>query len=1231
MSLTLNATLQTAQDGNAHHPILSLISESILPDIPFDGEFLTTNTDNEEDSASLTHSTGRILTVYTSQNGSTVTINYTFTDTARQVFNSVTYDFTTTEILDISIEELANGDVGFIYIEDNLSGSYNLIYKIVTVLGVPVSNATIATWADSQPTSGPFVLVLADTTYLMVYTRKTTTDYQIFKRTSADFTTWSGETDITPSGIPDTTLRIANPTLLQDTTGEIWLWFDYLNSVAAGGGEITNIYYSTSVDNGVTWAAVTAFTAFTDLSKRAEHPIAVQKTANEIHVIYNEVQSSLNMNESEINWIGAGQEITDIHFDAVNRKLYVIAANAGAGAKALDGINKIDVDTWTVDKGWDCGTTPQFNSLFCTEHIWFRSHHGEGQYAVIGTVNETNQIQIAILDGQADTITEYHLMAWAFYSVTQNVSWNNFNTTGTRNPGLVNTWIDEANDHMYCLIRYSNPDTIQVGRFTISAGVPATMTDIIIDAVTWQSSGLAALDEGDFLVYPGSDLIIVSNHIDVAFTFPGRVRLYNISTGAIWKEYNTATNPAFPLHGLTNMEYDPVTGILYGAFDYEVDLGQAGKRGLVEINTNTDIITFRRPTYATLNDYLFHEMRNISSSRLLIGTALGAVIYDKVAQTWEIFDNTTLPGLIPGAGNPHFLPITFDETNEFVYGGVGPTAFDTYTGVIGFSLLGNLKRSMFQIGTFAASWTFGAINPLVQNLDDFDASIALDPDDQSIFAFWTNDRQTELSIKWDKENSQITLDTFLIRSQPITAMRAIDGTPSRLDFVLARGDLFDTNNKSSLLSVALKRGRKLTYQLGEEVATVRYLQAQGVFYVSEISLDYGMPGHPVVNVMAEDLRRIWAQMSIDVSSNFETDPVTILSNLLTTHAGVDAGDLNFPTFDDSDDIFIQWIDTQLLEMLDQVANRFKYYFTIDVDGKMTARKIANDNAVDAVYADNTKLVSFSPDTTLSNYINRIIVNGEERDFIEVIFQEERIEKLTGTVGWWGFDGDFQVWYSPDKSRRARFPRLEVIESAGDCGFELSGSITEEISFIDPNEQYCIVEIDASNLISNVLSLIAGLLGTYSIPGGGWVTNAILHGALQLLQNILSAICNFQYEVWAFPIGEVRRSVQAIANDTDFQNELGQVVERRIDDVLCYTIADCQFIADFELFITQSQRHRIRFTKIAHLRDEEGDTIQIIHPVSGDTMDIFITVLTRSLQTDNGGFWIDSIEGWILNP
>jgi hypothetical protein len=1230
MSLTLNATLQTAQDGNAHHHILSLISESILPDIPFDGEFLTTNSDNEEDSASLTHSTGRILTVYTSQSGSTVTIHYTFTDTARQIFNSVTYDFTTTEILDISIEELANGDVGFVYIEDNLSGSYNLIYKIVTVLGAPVSNATIATWADSQPTSGPFVLKLADTTFLMVYTRKTTTDYQIFKRTSPDFTTWSGETDITPASIPDTTLRVSNPTLLQDTTGEIWLWFDYLNSIAAGGGEITNVYYSTSTDNGVTWAAVTAFTTFTTLSKRAEHPIAVQKTLNEIHVIYNEVVGALNMNESDLNWIGSGEEVTDMHFDSVNRKLYVVNTNVGAGNKALEGINKIDVDTWTVDNGWDCGSTPQFNALFCATHVWFRSHHSEGQFVVVGTVNSQDQIHIAITDGEANTIVQYHFFDWVLHSAAKNVTWNNFDTVN-RFPSLVGTWVDEANDHMYCAIKYNTPDTIQIGRFSISAGVPATMTDIIVDTNTWGSIGIINMEEGDFLVYPGSDLIIISNETTVGLSFPGRVRLYNITTGAIWKEYNTATNPAFPLHGLSDMEYDEATGILYGAFSYEPDFGQSIKRGLAEINTNTDNITFKRPSYSSIDDYQFEEIRNISNNRLLIATRFGITIYDKVLQTWALFDNTTAPGLVPGGINEDFLPITYDNTNDFVYGGVGFLGVgSSYKGVICFSIDGVLKRSVFQIGTFSASWSFGAVAPLVQNLDDFDASIALDPDDQSIFAFWTNDTKTELSIKWDKENSQITLDTFLVRSQPIESMRSIDGTPSRLDFVLARGDLFDTNNKSSLLSIALKRGRKLTYQLGEEVATVRHLQAQGIFYVSEISLDYGRPEHPVVKVIAEDLRRIWSQMSIDVSSNFETDPVTILSNLLTVHADVDAGDLNFPTFDDSSDIFIQWIDTQLLEMIDQVANRFKYYFTIDVDEKMTARKIADDNAVDAVYADNTKLTSFSPDTTLSNFINRVIVSGEERDFIEVIFNEERIEKLTGTVGYWGFEGEFQVWYSADKSRRARFPRLEIIESAEDIGFELTGSVKEEISEIDPNEQYCIVEIDATNFIDIILSLIAALLGAYSIPGG-WVTDAIVAIILEFLTSILSSIGNFQYEVWAFPIGEVRRSVQAIANDTDFQNELGRVVEKRIDDVLCYTVADCQFVADFEMFVTKSQRHRIRFTKIAHLRDEEGDTIQIKHPVSGDTMDIFITVLTRSLQTDNAGFFIDSIEGWVLNP
>jgi len=66
-----------------------------------------------------------------------------------------------------------------------------------------------------------------------------------------------------------------------------------------------------------------------------------------------------------------------------------------------------------------------------------------------------------------------------------------------------------------------------------------------------------------------------------------------------------------------------------------------------------------------------------------------------------------------------------------------------------------------------------------------------------------------------------------------------------------------------------------------------------------------------------------------------------------------------------------------------------------------------------------------------------------------------------------------------------------------------------------------------------------------------------------------------------------------------------------------------------------QRKRVTFSKIAHLQDEVGDTIQINHPYTGVAMKVFITDLKRTMvissPSDSGSNEVptDSIQGWVL--
>jgi hypothetical protein len=107
------------------------------------------------------------------------------------------------------------------------------------------------------------------------------------------------------------------------------------------------------------------------------------------------------------------------------------------------------------------------------------------------------------------------------------------------------------------------------------------------------------------------------------------------------------------------------------------------------------------------------------------------------------------------------------------------------------------------------------------------------------------------------------------------------------------------------------------------------------------------------------------------------------------------------------------------------------------------------------------------------------------------------------------------------------------------------------------------------------------------------------------------------------------------DDLVLQTEIGKIIEKKIDEPLCITAAQCNEYSDYELSIVQYQRDRIRFSKVAHLQDDEGDTIQIPQPYSGIAQRIFVTDLKRRMkipaepESMEDGYFIDEFEGWLV--
>jgi hypothetical protein len=151
----------------------------------------------------------------------------------------------------------------------------------------------------------------------------------------------------------------------------------------------------------------------------------------------------------------------------------------------------------------------------------------------------------------------------------------------------------------------------------------------------------------------------------------------------------------------------------------------------------------------------------------------------------------------------------------------------------------------------------------------------------------------------------------------------------------------------------------------------------------------------------------------------------------------------------------------------------------------------------------------------------------------------------------------------------------------------------------------------------------------TIPIGRLVERVMLIATLM----ILASTGNFQYEIWTKPIGTQYRKVQSIppaGDDTEGQAEMGFVVEKKINDELCYSAPDCNAVANFEIMVIKAQRNRVTITKMAHLQDEIGDTIRLPHPITGTPVDLYVTELSRKFKKGKDGYFHDEIQGWKVN-
>lgn len=1238
-------------DSTFRRPIVDILSERWTASIPFGGNYR--NGQSPEIRPNLfTHSSGRfVLTlIYNSRY-----LRYAYTDIDRNEFTNVEFDAGEgRSILGASAMELPDGAVGIITIHQYQT-TYYLRYRIVTVEGVNINSGAIADWSTSVLTSEPAVIALLNGSFVMVYTKATLVSgayvHAIKRRTSSDFITWSAETDIVISGVGSG--RIRNPYLVQESGWDVLLFFDHVDDITDAGEEKKNSYYAVSSTSGATWSEAVRITDYDTFSEGGGHPVFVEKYTGSGILAYTEQKNVLSFNTTSVGYCGPNdiQTVSTVVFDDVNRKLYYVCRWTNAGVKRLFAVIRADVDTWAIERCWNYVTVPALNQYFSDNHCWSIANQGTGHLVGAGHSNDV----IAVVDGEADAIRLFAFSAKVDYGIPANISGYEKNYSAET---ICRVVLDNVNQKLWVAFDYGSGNYsyyFQIGYIDLAQQVgPYSFNTIYKDRIYEYGAPVMKGRVQSILVDQEHDSVIVS-YICTSFYNWHDIRAFiiSISSGGISKLLRKSEMAALPLNGFMHRRglwFDGTS--LYAGIVYSDAFEEQDRRGLCEINLQSGGVFYWKPSWGTYDNYGLRSIVAAGPNHLLMSSNYGITRFDLTNKTWELYDSTSVPGFNPFAWpavDGDIYDIAYDPTNELIFTGWGEIAqgIPFFGGVTAFSSYGAFRQTQYKFAVKDGTWTFSQPVALVMGFSDYDMVLTADPSDSSLYGFWTRQAGAQYFAMWDREDVGLNLREFLVSDVPIVRTESIDSSPGSLTFAVSHGHLFDPHNHNSLLAPKLGKRRKITLLFGEYIQgdiDMTYA-AQGVYLITQQRMEYGRGKYPIMHITAEDRRVLFEHAMVRATEAFSAPPENVVKHILKAWGNLVDADFDNFVFDylPADTLYYQWIDTDLQEIIDQIYNRYGCFFRFDAYGRVSSGSLNPAKAIAHTYTDTTKMVRFGPDDMYSDYTNRVTIEAQEQGHLEVVFGEEPVGSLNGTVGWYGFKNDYRVWYSEDKSRRCQSPRLEVIESATGIIFRLAGDIRESLIDDDPQQLSCIIEVSAPSLIPVLISGIAlyiagSLVGDVVVGFGAGMTvpvgRLIEAAGLTIAFATLGSIGNFQYKIHARPVGKIQRMVQATANDVPHQVDIGAVIEKKFFDPLCYTVGHCAQVAEYELSIARMQRGRVSLQKTADLRDEPGDIIQVVHPYTGLSLKLLITRLTRTLKrpknaSDRDGYFLDDIEGWVI--
>jgi len=1274
MSVTLSTALWNALESKRHHPIAKIISSQLTSEYPLVGTQLRPSYVVEVQPQMFIHSSGRLISFWI-EGGS---LMMAYTDIERTTWTTVVPGGSTyggIYAVDFAAIELDDGTIGIVRMLGN-TGSYMGMWgttKITETGGyVAASTRYVVSSTQASPKLYPSIC-RTSTGFLLTYEEIVNPGggYYIRRQTLDDPTfmgAWSAISTITLNYPLVDTVPKGYPNVVRSESGQIVLVFDYRYDYNETHYK-QDLYYCLSDNDGVTFSTPTKFTNYNSYSEGAEAPNTAFCPDGNLIVAFHKKAAVINIGKTSTGWCStsmfgyeytgtyAEADVRDIHYDSASGLLFVVIGHEDMGSKGVYGALVIDTETFQIVKCYNSlDTSPKFDPLFNGNSIYSTpaGNAGAGQYMVFGGGGANG---LCLINHQTETITQYWFSDMDGGRIKQNLDIDCTVGAPWFSVGnCIGFSIDITTSRLYVCFYggYPGVEQLKYGYIDITE-----TADSVTGMYTWHELNQFQPGQGPyntwFRIFPNEGYALVGwecsglfrTHHGAFMTDSGGLVLLQLDTGIVVKSYFHTTNAGYPISGGYNAIIKD--NKIYMGIGYIEDYGQEERRGLCIIDILTDTVTYERPTYATYDDYyLFSPILIENDTKILwcswAGSG-GVIEYDIVTHTWRRFDGETNPGLSAAA-----IHVAYDSTNNIIFqGNYGAQ------GVYLYAPEGSFYTTEYMTGEPGSPYTWGPIAQLSYGpYNQLPTTIC----DDRTYAMWLHeDPDTGRNyLNWARSGMTEDVVGDLVKDQPLTIEWEVD-RPARARFTLARGHLYDPTNVVSLYSGYFKKHRLVTIELGELSNGIEYFSPQGKFIVTGVELRLTKTNHPTITVTCEDRSTMWDEVIVTATQNYGgTALATIMTDLLEDVANLQSSDfLVTGAFTPNLHVlYSQWVDESLYDIVDQISNHFGIFPYWDHNGVFTFKAFNLAAAVSHRYTNTenpltqpaqfyskwAKITEWSPQDSNMSYINRVTVKAESHVTHEVIYPEERVCSISGTCGWWGGHRDKTVWYSDDRTRTMRYPRLEIIASVEDSTpyAMLTGSGGEEISDIDVNELWCEVRIEQPDMLMWVFGCIAIIIAIgISMQGcdgiiTGWCAVGLLLISLFLstLITVLSGVANYEYEVWARPLGKVKQMIQATANDEDFQRDMGgQVIEHAFDDALAYQVEHCQMVADHEIAIVHAQRNRVTLKKICHLKDELGDIMEFPHPINNQYIKLFIAKLTRTFTYGDQGEFTDGLEGWIV--